>query len=256
MGMPAQRSDDALADAIADFAPVDLEELDARAALQRRTDRKYLVPAERLEIISELRADHEALAIEGTRLSAYDSVYFDTTQLRSFADHVAGRRPRFKIRSRLYADTGVCSLEVKIAREDGDTVKHHLDYAAEDHGSLTPAARAFLDDTLGEAAPADLTPTLTTSFRRATLAARDGRERITADVDLRLATPGGACVRLRDDLVLVEVKSPDGNGPLDRLLDAAGIAEVSLSKYRAGISLLVRNDDEAGPAAPCFVAGA
>ena len=245
-----------LEDVVEDFPPISLGELEARAALQRRTDRKYLLGADRLDVVRELRGDHQALEVDGRRLSAYDSVYFETPDLRCFTDHIEGRRPRFKIRTRLYAETGVCSLEVKIAREDGETVKHHLDYAERDHGTLTSKARDFIGETLGYLTPGDLRPTLRTTFRRATLAARDGGERITVDTDLRLATPDGAEVRLRDDLVLVEAKSEDGDGPFDRLMQRAGVEEVSLSKYRAGIGLLTADAGEPGPAAGCFVAAA
>ena len=34
----------------------------------------------------------------------YESVYFDTPDLRCFPGHVEGREPRCKVRSRLYAD--------------------------------------------------------------------------------------------------------------------------------------------------------
>jgi hypothetical protein len=253
MGEPGNHV--ALADVVGGLAAIGLEELEARAALQRRTDRKYVLPTDRLELLTELRDDHLALEIEGRRLSAYDSVYFDTPDLRCYADHVAGRRPRFKIRSRLYAETGVCSLEIKIAQEVGETAKHHLDYAERDHGTLTPEGRDFVAETLGDQAPAELGPTLRTTFRRATIAARDGDERITADADLRLARPDGASMRLRDDLVLVEAKSADGDAPFDRLMQSAGIEEVSLSKYKTGIGLLVA-DDDVGPAARCFVTAA
>ena len=227
-----------LADIVDDFAPITLEELDERAALQRRTDRKYLLPTDRITLLCALRDDHEALAIDGRRLSSYDSVYFDTPDLRCYTEHVAGRRPRFKIRSRLYADTGVCSFEVKIARENGETSKHHLPYDERDHGTLTEAARDFVTEALGDLAPDDLEPTLRTTFRRATLAAHDGSERVTADVDLRLATPDGEAAAPLDGAVLVEAKSEDGDAPFDRLMQQTGIDEISLSKYRLGIERL------------------
>ena len=74
------------------FEPIDLETLDAQAALQQRVDNKY-----------------RTLEIDGRRASLYESVYFDTGSLRCFDDHVEGRVPRAKIRTRLYVEThGTC----------------------------------------------------------------------------------------------------------------------------------------------------
>jgi hypothetical protein len=250
-------ADDAVSNAVAGLEPIGLEELDARAALQRRVDRKYVLPAAVFaELIDELRADHDALEVADTRLAAYESVYFDTPDLRSFHDHVEDRAPRFKVRTRLYADSDVCSLELKIKREDGETDKRHVDYDPDDHGSLTTEAFAFLDRELrrrtDRALPDDLEPALTTAFRRATLVARDAQQRATVDVDLRLVRPDGRTARLPDDLVLVETKTPDGDGPCERLLRDAGVEEVSLSKYRTGIALLATSSEHATAAARSF----
>ena len=56
-------------------------------------------------------------------LGAYrvTSVYFDTPQLDCFHEQVVGLVPRFKVRSRLYADSGHCSFEVKLKLRDSST---------------------------------------------------------------------------------------------------------------------------------------
>ena len=65
--------------------PVSLDELNERAALQRRTDNTYLVPLDSLrELLETRRGDHEILEIEGDRLFEYESTYFDTASLRCF----------------------------------------------------------------------------------------------------------------------------------------------------------------------------
>ena len=232
--------------------------MDRRASFQRRVDTKYLLSEARLtDLVTELRGDHEALETSATRMSSYESVYFDTPGLRCFEDHVAGAVPRFKIRSRLYVDSGTCSFEVKVKQRDGDTVKDHLSYETGDHGTLTDEACEFVDRSLrrraGEAAPGGLALSLTTTFRRATFAACDGHERVTCDLELRLALPDGPDAQLIDHLVLVEVKSESGQGRCEELLRAAGAEEVSVSKYRSGIALLARDDPSlGGDAARCF----
>jgi hypothetical protein len=246
------------ADVLESFHAVSLDEMDERAAFQRRVDTKYLLPQDQLAgLATELRSDHGALEAAGTRLSSYESVYFDTPALRSFDDHVEDRLPRFKIRSRLYVDSGTCSFEVKVKQDEDETVKEHLPYEPGDHGTLTDEAREFVDASLrrcaGEQGPRDLGPSLTTTFRRATFAARDGHERVTCDLALQLLRPDGAAAALVDDLVLVEVKSEGGRGRCEQLLRAAGVEEVSVSKYRSGIALLARQDPSlGGDAARCF----
>jgi hypothetical protein len=242
-----------LARLVGDVAPVSLEELERRAALQRRVDRKHLVTWEQLgRLVRALAGDHQVLEIDGRRAFRYESVYFDTPDLRSFRDHVEGRAPRFKIRSRLYADSGVTSFEIKVKLPDGETTKESLEQGAADHGRLTATARGFLVDQLGRLLDVHqlppLRPTLITRFERATLASRSSAERITCDAALELARPDGRAVRLAGDHVVVETKSEDGDQRVDRLLADAGLAPVSLSKYRTGIGLLVRDDPD--PDAP------
>ena len=51
-----------------------------------------------------------------------------------------------------------------------------------------------------------------------------------------------ASAHLRDELVIVETKTADGEGRCDRLLARAGVEPVSLSKYRVGVGLLIAED--------------
>lgn len=61
------------------FEPVLLEDIVAEAELLTRTDRKYVVSAERAgEILRELGAECRILTIDGQRDFGYESVYFDT----------------------------------------------------------------------------------------------------------------------------------------------------------------------------------
>jgi hypothetical protein len=113
---------DDLQDRLARLRGVSLGQLEKRAALLRCVDRKYAVERARfLELLEELRDDHVALEIDGHRCFAYRSVYFDTPDRRCFWDHVHGRVPRFKARTRLYQDTGSCVFELKLKRTDDET---------------------------------------------------------------------------------------------------------------------------------------
>ena len=70
---------------------IGLDELVSRADLQVRQDRKYLVAPEVLgAVLDDLASEVRALEIEGSRAFGYESVYFDTPDLRSYLD--AARR--------------------------------------------------------------------------------------------------------------------------------------------------------------------
>ena len=247
--------------AVSALAPVTLEALDERSALRRRVDTKYVIERQELEpLLGSLREDYEALEIDGERVFSYDSVYFDTPELRCFYDHLEGRRPRFKARSRLYRETGACFFEAKVKLADDETAKRQCAYDRESHGDMTPGARRFLGEALAELAdepaPDDLAPTLSTHYRRITLGARSGGERVTIDLAVMLQSMDDRSVQLRDDHALVETKTENGRSPVDEVLVAGGSEPVSLSKYRLGVGLLLADDPEGAHAEAllrCFV---
>src|SRR4051794_5814629 len=183
--------DERITEALERFDPIDLDEVEERAALQHRVDRKYFVPVDVwVELMGELSADHDAMAASGQRLSRYETTYFDTPDLRTYREHVDDERPRFKVRSRLYADGGKSVFELKVKNDDDETVKEHREGDDHDFAELTDEVRDFLaaklDELTGEELPDDLRPVLTTRFRRGTLVERDGAQRVTFDVDLEL----------------------------------------------------------------------
>lgn len=245
-----------LTEAIGRFDALSLEELDQRASLMRRVDNKYAVDRQRfLEILDRLRADHQVLEIDGGREFGYRSIYFDTPELRCFTDHVEGRQPRFKARTRLYVDSDNCVFEVKLRREDGEMDKRQVDHAVQDADRLTESARRCLEQALRDAGlepPERMSVALRTQFRRITLAAREGSHRLTCDLGVELSGSGERAARMRDALVVVETKSEQGESPADRLLTAAGLEPISLSKYRVGVSLVGGADAGPQPGADLF----
>ena len=234
--------------------PISLDALEERAELLRRVDTKYLVARAALAgLLRELAREHDVLEIDGRRRFAYRSVYFDTPDLRTFHDHVRDVRPRFKLRTRAYQDSGLCVFEVKLKTAAGETQKRQAAHPADAPEQLTGEARALLRDTLteaGVAVPQTLRPRLATEFDRFTLAAREGAERVTVDTGLCVRRlPDGETRALDASLALVETKSEDGGGRADALLERDGFAPISLSKYRAGVDLLLERDRSAESAA-------
>jgi VTC domain len=196
----------------------------------------------------------------GRRRFTYESVYFDTPDLRCFHDHVDGERPRYKIRSRYYRETDACFFEIKVKLSGDETIKRQRPYDHDDHGTITPEARAFIQDTLAELAgeehAGDLAPSLVTSYQRLTLAAREGGERATLDLAVELRAMDGRDVELRNGVVLVETKTGEGGGRLDDELRTAGCEPMSISKYRLGIGLLLAEDPDSASVESlrsCFV---
>ena len=83
-----------------------LEEVDARAALQTRVDRKYVVdPRTWGEVLATLDRPG-VLEIDGRRSFGYSSTYYDTEELDSYRDAARRRPRRYKVRTRRYLDTG------------------------------------------------------------------------------------------------------------------------------------------------------
>jgi hypothetical protein len=225
------------------FESVSLPELDDRAALQTRVDRKYIVDHETLQrLLSELGDDYRALEIDGERLQRYDSVYFDTPELTTYKHHLQGRRKRFKCRTRLYGGTA-CFFDLKMKGKRGETVKSRLPLSIAEHGSLTSHASGFLKRGLlkeyGCAAPSGLAPTLQTSFERLTLIHADQPERMTVDFGITFSRVGsGEQYGMRADHVLIETKSGSRLGKVDRLLLAMGARPAKMcSKYSLGVAL-------------------
>ncbi|MFE3409206.1 polyphosphate polymerase domain-containing protein [Streptomyces mirabilis] len=219
-----------------------LAEVDAAAALQYRVDRKYLVPLDGAgRLVAYLSDSHHVLDLGGRRTTSYLSTYFDTEQLGAWRAHAQGRRRRWKVRTRLYAEDGLCRVEVKTKDGRGATVKYALKIPAAEYGELTTQSMEFVDEVLDRAGipvtAKELSAAAEVRYVRAALADLDHGSRVTLD---------GALICHRDDRtaaldpghVLIETKGGTQPARADRLLLGMGVRPVSLSKYIVGQSLL------------------
>ncbi len=225
---------------VPDLPTVGLDELTATAALQTRVDRKYALDRTLAErVLAGLPTGTRVLEADGIRALAYASVYFDTPDLASFRMAAHGRRRRFKLRTRAYLDAGDAFLEVKTRGARSRTVKERVAYDIRDAERLTGDGRAYAAERLAEVGvePLDLAPVLASSYRRTTLLQPAGGGRATVDTDLAWRDTAGGELR-RPDLVIVETKSLRGASPIDRMLWAAGVRPVALSKYATGLAAL------------------
>lgn len=229
-------------EALAALPAVGLDTLNATSRLLVRTDRKYVIPVEDLTPLVVGLAGLRVLEVDGRRRSRYESTYFDTLDLDSWAGSAHPRRRRWKVRTRLYSDTGTCWLEVKTRGARGVTVKRRTPYDAACRDEITPEAAAWVGERLVAAGvngidPGGLVATLRTDYRRTTLLLPGGAGRATIDTDLRWRSAFG--LARAGEVLVVETKSPPGAaGSLDRRLWQLGHRPVRISKYGTGLALL------------------
>ncbi len=213
------------------------------AATMTRIDRKYFVPIVAAgALLDELGPDWGLLAIGDRRTTQYRSTYFDSQCLQTVRAHVQGRRRRWKSRSRLYVEDGLCRVEVKVRGARGHTVKTVAESPAAAYGTLSHHDRGFVARTLAQQAihieQDRLHPTMEVSYERMTLA-RTGSDpaRMTLDWGVTCRLDEGR-VWLDEDHVLVETKGGLRPSDADRLLLSLGVRPRSFSKYAAAASLL------------------
>lgn len=225
------------------FDAISLDDLVSEAALMTRIDRKYLVPADAVPaLLAALDSDTRVLEIAGRRSFRYDSVYFDTPDLRSYFTAAHPRRRRFKVRTRSYVDTGGAFLEVKLRGSRGATQKDRTAYPAGNLATLSDEARREVASTLVDGGvvdvdAADLRPTMTSRYRRATLLAATGDARATIDTELEWIDHDGDHMKL-PTMAIIETKSASRPSDVDRCLWRLGHRPQSMSKYATGMAAL------------------
>lgn len=227
-----------LAEPLQAIEPISLDGVQAIAALQTRLDRKYLLPVSAFEsLISDLSSSFRVLEIDGLRTFGYRSIYFDTPELALFHQHLQRRRRRYKVRTRVYLDSGLTMLEVKSKGHRGLTVKDRTPHPLVDCEQLG-GGEGFVATNIADATLASsLRPVLETRYRRSTLLHEASGSRITCDVGL-VCSANGRQRGARTDEVLVETKSLSGAGPADHWMRDRGIRPHEVSKYCVGVSLL------------------
>lgn len=234
----------AVAQQFLNFDPISLEQTNAQAQMLSRFDNKYVVDFDQLQVfLRAVKHEFAVLEIKGTRQFTYSSCYYDD-HFGCYYDHHQDRRRRFKVRTREYVDSGDKYFEIKLKGLRGRTSKHRTssDYL------VTPKIEGEHLDTLCEMhlqqykmdMPYDLRPALMVGYKRTTLVALRGGERVTIDYYLSFSVPGerGEPVRVGNGFIIVETKSGDGKGIADSALKRLGIRQASkCSKYCIGVNL-------------------
>lgn len=218
-----------------------LEEL-ASVKLFNRVDTKYVIPRHFIHtLLREVAADYQILELRGKRLHSYETLYFDTSDLRFFNLHQCGRKPRQKVRIRRYGTNELSFLEHKLKR------KYLTKKTRIKRDNFSPFFSVeelqFLREK-GVDCPVE--PVLWVRFQRITLRALDGSERCTIDCGLSVEPFHG--FRKEEELLpspdfsplaIVELKqrSQSRNSSLSRALRRYGYRFGSWSKYAMGCVL-------------------
>ncbi|MCW5636171.1 MAG: polyphosphate polymerase domain-containing protein [Rubrivivax sp.] len=231
------------------FRPIGLKALNAKAAMLERLDNKYVVHAPALAAaVVDLASCFDVLEIDGQRSFTYETCYFDDAERRSYHDHHQGRRQRMKVRVRRYVEAALCFVEVKLKDKRGITVKRRMPYDPARYGTLDEAAQRHVREAYealyGRPFERPLEPVLHMRYRRITLVAREGGERMTIDTGIHFfgregPAAGPAPRRTGDEVFIVETKSAHGHGLADAILRRQHLHPTnSCSKYCVGMSAL------------------
>lgn len=229
------KSASSLEDLLARFEPITLEEMD-RVKLQARMDTKYVFSAIDLPaFLEKLLPEYRILEVNGERGVGYRSLYFDTTDRRSFLQHHNGRTFRNKVRFREYVGSGLRFLEVKrkTGRGGTDKVREQVTAVPE---FLNEEQLAFIASASGSSDP--LEAVLWNTFTRLTLVHHTRHERLTIDRALTFSTADRSCTL--EGICVAELKEEraDRSSPFMRLMRESGNRSSSMSKYCVGMLLL------------------
>lgn len=168
------------------FEPITLERMDA-IRLMNRIDTKFVTDTLSLKNLLKDALNQGYMIFESTgeRIHAYDSIYFDTSDLRMFNDHRRGKAVRQKIRTRVYLGSGLCFLEVKKKNNHSRTRKKRVELplaAFQDFRDDSEACRWLSSHS--DFGSDDVLPAVETSFNRMTLVDKGLTERLTIDTSV------------------------------------------------------------------------
>ncbi len=219
---------------------ISLDEMDA-IKLMNRVDTKYLTnEATLVQVLADAaRAGYRALETEGTKVSAYDSIYFDTAGLKMFSDHHNRRLKRQKVRTRSYVASGTAFLEIKRKNNKGRTSKKRIGIPMGELQDFSSDAAAC--DYLSRKSwftVDELSPALETIFRRITLVNPAKTERLTIDTGLRFRNlRNGRQCTLRDAVIIELKQDGHADSPMKRILLDHRVKPVRISKYCIAVTL-------------------
>ncbi len=220
--------------------PISLEEMDA-IRLMNRIDTKFVTDERILTDILQDAADqgYRIFTIGGRNISSYDTLYYDTLDLRMFAMHHNRRLVRQKVRTRVYEGASQAFLEIKRKNNKGRTRKKRVQIALDlfEHFTDNADASNFLAEKSSYTSD-QLTPELETVFNRITLVNAEKTERLTIDTNVMFRNRRTAIDATLGTAVIIELKQ-DGHADsqMKHILLAHRVKPMRISKYCIGVTL-------------------
>lgn len=215
------------------FTAVGLNDI-GKANFMNRVDTKFPLRAEILwkKILPEISNDYYIVEIDGLRYMEYKTVYFDTPDNIFFTAHHNGKLDRYKVRKRMYVDTGTSFLEVKHKNNKGKTKKKRIEIQT-DLFEILPEEYEFLSKHIPYN-PETLKPVIENHFHRITLVKKDMGERCTIDCELGFSDSKNG--HETNSFAMVELKHEAGapKSPLQNTLFKYGVHKSGFSKYCMG----------------------
>jgi hypothetical protein len=226
---------DTIVNIIQSYDPISLSEL-SEYKLLNRIDTKYVCNISQLpQILSAISTDFRIQTSGQERIFGYESLYFDSPQMKSYFDHHQGKRIRYKIRFRKYLDTGDVFLEIKRKQNFNRTDKkrHEFEFSTNLESSHLQFLEKYID-----IPQSGLQPTIWTNFNRMTLAGKSTVERVTIDTNIQFKNDTESI--LLPGLAVIEVKREKTKdySPLLKVLNNLHIKPYGFSKYIMGQIIL------------------
>ncbi len=227
------------------FKTISLEKTNELAQMLSRVDNKYVVDFKQFKtFLSMLSKDYAIMEIKDRIQFSYSSCYYDDAKFSTYFAHHQGRRNRFKVRTREYVDSHLIFFETKFKGARGLCNKHRI----KTDELIMPRISDQYQDLLQEKhqhyyhkqSDLILKPSLIVKYKRCTLVALKGGERVTVDFNLEFSNPNDNKnpIKIGDNFIIIETKSADGKGFADKSFRQLKIRQAQkCSKYCLGLNL-------------------
>ena len=221
------------------FDSISLVEMDS-VQLMHRIDTKFLIRDALLSgLLEKVLKYYRILEVNGKRISAYSTIYFDTEKVEMYMMHHNQKLNRLKVRRRSYVESEISFLEIKTKNNKGRTIKQRIGITKDqfESGVLAESEHLFLNEISIQSS--SLKPLLQNSFHRITLVDKDLTERVTLDINLSYKNMFDGNCKGVEGLVIIEMKQDAAYRSYFReCLNELRIKPGSISKYCLGMALL------------------
>lgn len=215
--------------------PITLPEMKS-IRLMNRMDTKFVTHTRGLLALLQLtKESYYIQEIDGVRVAAYRTVYWDGADYPFYQRHQCGKLPRTKIRARTYVDSDLSFLEIKKKNNHGKTKKKRIEVPSIDAVIRGEIGDEFVMEKTGLEMNT-LHPAVGNHFNRITLVNKGKTERLTIDFDVQFDNFETGRGKTLDNIVIIELKR-DGRlfSPVLAMLRELRIKPCGFSKYCMGM---------------------